>query len=90
MSYRGPFDQFHGSLGPSEEPALGPRRLREQFGFAAGVEAGRIGPFNSQVQEAVEVLMVAEKPSIARAIVEALSGGKYQTRKGRPVISRRV
>lgn len=30
----------------------------------------------------LEVLMVAEKPSIARTIADCLTGGKYLTRRG--------
>ena len=80
MNFRGPFPPFaHDGHRHEEQNSSGFRNnLQEPSSFAPGGGRG-----NHYGQEPVEVLMVAEKPSIARTIADSLAGGKYLTRKGR-------
>jgi hypothetical protein len=77
-----------GYLAPLEDQADNelPGEGRDpQQDYMAPHNQAKYSNYGAPNQTAVEVLMVAEKPSISRTIVEALSGGKYTTRKGTPL-----
>ena len=55
----------------------------EDYGMMEDTTAGYYEEEQAPPSGASLVLMVAEKPSIAKSVAEALSNGKYKTRKGK-------
>lgn len=58
------------------------RQMEDGQGFGYGQSNQRGQAYGDSSPKPIEVLMVAEKPSIARTIAEYLGGGKYLTRRG--------
>lgn len=68
MSYRG-------KLEPGFEPKM-------EYGHNPQLKYEQ-DPYSTPMQQQMDtVLMVAEKPSIAKTIANSLAGGRYMTRKG--------
>ena len=71
MNYQGAFKGF-----------LNERPMVEEQSYTAHPSNIHNPVFLRGSNEPIEVLMVAEKPSIARTIADCLTGGKYLTRRG--------
>jgi hypothetical protein len=85
MNFRGNFGNYQSEgMGQEEmQPGAFRRTPHDQPPYQGSGAGMRHTGFGQGPTEFIEVLMVAEKPSIARTIVDSLTGGKYATRKGK-------
>lgn len=83
MNFREGFSNYSERLPNQENDQAGRWNLQNDRNNAqAPLRTFGYGLPATESLEVPVVLMVAEKPSIARTIADSLTGGKYHTRKG--------